>query len=186
MQFFLSAVVLGCLQPREAGANNVRLFLVAENPALIDPCRKCDSYVLPLSNADDVSRARDIIAAGGLVPDAIVVAAIVAGADGVNRDHLAPGAPEWSWHVVEFFEFSGGVIEILDGWPTYVESNVEGWIANTRSASLPEDWGLIGFTNYTVVAELPEPSSNLMVGVAGATIAILGWAHRRGRLSSRK
>lgn len=181
--FFLSAVMFGWLQPRAAGADCLRLFLVAENPSLIDPCTKCDSYVLPLSNAEDISRAREIIAAGGLVPDAIVVAAIVAGADGINRNHLAPGAPEWSWHVVEFFGFAEGVIEILDGWPSYVESNVEGWIANTRSASLPEDWGLVGFTNYTVVAEIPEPSSNLMVGVAGATIGILGWAQRRGRLS---
>ena len=63
------------------------------------------------------------------------------------RDYLKDTAPEWSWHLTNFQGFAGFVAEILDGGPTLVESDVEGWINNTD--------GLIGFCSYTVVEELP-------------------------------
>ena len=33
---------------------------------------------------------------------------IGAGANGINRDHLAPGKRAWSWHVTEFVAFAEG------------------------------------------------------------------------------
>jgi len=133
-------------------------FLVAERQ---DAVVHGDSYVLPLSDPAAIAQARALIdAEPGALPS-IVIAHIAAGADGINRDHLAPGAPAWSWHVTGFEGFSDFAIEILDGWPTYVEQDVEGWIANTG--------GAIGFWNYTVVAELPavpEPTSAVLL-VAG-------------------
>ena len=140
-------------------------FLVAERP---ENAVHGDSYVLPLSDPAAIAQARALIdAEPGTLPS-IVVAHIAAGADGVNRDHLAPGAPAWSWHVTEFEGFSDFAIEILDGWPTYVEQDVNGWIANTG--------GTIGFWSYTVVAELPavpEPSTAvlLVVGLVAARAA---------------
>ena len=75
-----------------------------------------------------------------------MVAQIAKGEDGVNRDYLAPGEPLWSWNVARFDSFADISIELIDGWPTFVEQDVDGWIANTN--------GYIGFWSYTVVAEV--------------------------------
>jgi hypothetical protein len=127
-----------------------------------------DSYVVPIEDPVDIQHARDLIALGPEVAgDPIVVAAIEAGADGINRDWLAAGAPEWSWHVTEFQSFAFGTIEILDGYPTLVESDVAWWIENTNQPGEPEV-GYIGFWSYTVIAELapiPESSSIAIAGL---------------------
>lgn len=126
-------------------------FVVAERPGVEE---HHDSYVLPLTDAADVAHARDLIAGG---PDAagapIVFANVVAGADGVNRNALAPEEPLWNWHVAEFESFGDVGLELVDGWPTYVDGDVQGWIENTRRTP-DENVGHIGFWNYTVVAEL--------------------------------
>lgn len=128
--------------------------------------------MVPLCDPETIARAREIIDQGGAVPPVIVVASIAAGADGINRDHLAPGFPEWSWHVIEWqADFAELTIEILDGWPGYVESDVDGWIANTG--------GGIGFWSYTVVAELPEPSRDLTSVCAGVVVVLIAWMRRR-------
>src|SRR5262245_6634005 len=61
-----------------------------------------DSYVLPLSDPAAIAHARDLIRIGPSAGETIVVAAIAAGSDGINRNYLALGAPQWSWHVSEF------------------------------------------------------------------------------------
>jgi len=106
----------------------------------------------------------------------IVGARIAAGADGVNRDLLAPGAPEWSWHVTEFVQFAEGAAEILDGSPAAVENDVEGWIANTG--------GLIGFAYYTVVQEVPEASGPTLLGVGSGVLFLRRRFRRRRRRPS--
>ena len=125
-------------------------FVVAERAGVEE---HHDSFVLPLSDAVDVAHARDLIARG---PDAagngIVFASVVAGADGINRNVVADGEPPWHWHVSEFEGFGDFGIELVDGNPTFLESDVAGWIANTRRDD--PDVGHIGFWNYTVVAEL--------------------------------
>jgi hypothetical protein len=118
-------------------------FLVAE---FEEPVHG-DSYVLPLSDPSAIAHARQLIAAGPSSGAPLVVAQIAKGPNGVNRNFLAPGAPPWSWHVTAFEGFADFTIEILDGWPTYLESDVDGWLANTN--------GYIGFWTYTVTAELP-------------------------------
>lgn len=121
-------------------------FLVAERPG--QEFHR-DSFVLPLTQDDDISHARDLISRG---PDAagssIAFAKIAAGSDGINRDLLAPDQHEWSWHVTDFEGFGDVGIELVDGTPTLVEEDVPGWLQNTNSS--------IGFWNYTVVRELPN------------------------------
>jgi len=119
-------------------------FLVAELPGQE---LWHDSHILPLTNPTHVAHARSLISDGPGSRPFIVVAEIASGADGINRDYLKDGAPEWSWHVTNFQGFAGFVAEILDGGPTLVENDVEGWIKNTD--------GMIGFCSYTVVEELP-------------------------------
>jgi hypothetical protein len=109
-----------------------------------------DSYVLPLTRPDDVQHARDLIARGPEEAGAsIVFAGIAPGADGINRNLLAPAQPEWSWHVTDFNGFGDLGIELLDGWPTHVEQHVSQWMQETK--------GEVGFWSYTIVRELPAP-----------------------------
>lgn len=135
------------ISPAAGLADPTILFLVADPDSVLH-----DSYVLPLSDPVDVEAARTLILEGpqpGL--GSIAVAWIAAGADGINRDHLAPGKREWSWHVTSFQEFAQNTIELCDGSPTLVENDVEGWIRTTG--------GQICFWSYTVVRELgPVPA----------------------------
>jgi len=135
-------------------------FLVAAPPQtpVLD-----DSYIITIDSEDAVrlNHARALVGwvdSGANPIDSpgatIVVADILAGGDGINRDVLADGQPLWSWRVTGPVEFADATIEIFDGTPTIVEEDVQWWLANTN--------GVIGFWNYTVVAELgavPEPSA---------------------------
>jgi hypothetical protein len=121
-------------------------FLVAERPG--QELHR-DSFVLPLTDSDHVSHARDLISLGAdRAGSSIAFAKIAAGADGINRDLLAPDQHEWSWHVTEFQGFGDIGIELTDGTPTMVQDDVPGWLQNTNSS--------IGFWSYTVVRELPN------------------------------
>jgi hypothetical protein len=143
-----------------------------------------DSFVVAIdeSETDLIAHARALIAwvQAGADPETspggtILGADIAAGPDGINRNFLAPSEPLWSWHIVGTPVFADASIEIVDGWPSYVEQDVPGWIANTN--------GAIGFWGYTVVAELgqivPEPSSVVLVVLAAAALAV----RRRPRAS---
>ena len=91
----------------------------------------------------------------------------------MNRDFRAPGAPPWSWHLTRFDGFSDIAIELCDGWPSFVEADVPGWIANTN--------GEICFWSYTVVEELPEPGGALLLAAGAAALAGVARLRRRGR-----
>ncbi len=138
-----------------------------------------DGFILPLTNASDIAHARDLISQGPAAGATIVFAEIAKGADGFNRDLNAPGEPLWNWHVTSFDGFGDFGIELLDGWPTFVEQDIDGWIANTN--------GKIGFWSYTVVAEVPPPPgavplpAGFSAGLAGLSLAFLAtiFAKRR-------
>ena len=174
MRYALLALAGLALAAPEGRAEPI-YFVVAERPGF---AFHHDSFVLPLTDPGDVARARRLIAVGPDAGPGIVLARIESGADGINRDHLAPGAPAWSWHVAEFRGFSDFTIELYDGWPGYVERDVAGWLANTG--------GTIGFWGYTVVAELhaaPEPGALLLLGTGALGLlgyARLRWGARRG------
>lgn len=167
----LALVALEVSIPWNAAAQT--LFLVAENPALVSPCVHCDSFVVPIAEPGDILKARELIDLAGTGMGTIVVARIEAGGDGVNRDYLEPGFPSWSWRVVEFVQFADGTIEILDGWPSFIEDDPAAWIQNTQ--------GYLGFWTYTVVQEIPEVGA-LGSGLAALTgIRALAFGRRRRR-----
>lgn len=151
-------------------------FLVGEYP---QPGDHHDSYVLPLSDPNDIAHARALIAQGPVVGATIATARIALGADGINGNFLAPGAPAWNWRVTEFLGFADFTIEIYDGWPTFVEDDVDGWMQNTN--------GIIGFWSYTVIGEfdgvpratIPEAGSATLVAVAATLLTILRLRSRR-------
>lgn len=144
-----------------------------------------DAYVLPLSNPEHIQHARDLIREGpDQAGEAIVFARIAAGSDGINRNLLAEGQPEWSWHVSEVHGFGDFGIELIDSWPTYIEQNLPAWLS--------ENDGAIGFWSYTVVRELegypasrpPPPNAIPLPAALPAGAAMLGAlliAHNRRR-----
>ena len=104
-----------------------------------------DSYVLPITKPEDIAEARRELTLD-FTNRLILVARIATGADGINRDFLAPGKPAWTWHVTEFLVFAEGVIEVLDGTPTLTEQRSTSWIDGTN--------GAIGYASHRLVAEL--------------------------------
>ena len=161
--------VLACLTVSPAARAGTVLFVVAEKPGIEE---HHDSFVLPFSNPADVARARDLIARGPDVAGSFIVTAeIAAGADGINRDVLAPGQPLWGWHVTRFEGFVDMGIELTDGNPTLVQADVPGWIDNTNGTT-DSDRGHIGFWSYTVVAELPGGPVSAPIPAALSTAAI--------------
>jgi hypothetical protein len=165
-RLLLSGVAFASIHASNARAETIR-FVVAEPPGQVV---HGDSYILPLTDPADIAHARALISSPPGTLSSIVVANIAEGSDGVNRDWLASGKPAWSWHVTEFQGFADFTVEVLDGWPTFVEQDIPGWIANTG--------GQIGFWSYTVVAELPvpEPRANAILAIP---LVILAAACRR-------
>jgi hypothetical protein len=166
----LLLATVACLGHGSASAAPI-YFLIAETPGTE---KHLDSFVVALEDPAHIAHARDLIARGpALAGDSILVASIVAGQDGVNRDHRAPLQPLWNWHITSVDGFFGSTVEILDGWPTFVESDVPGWIQNTS--------GKIGFWGYTVVEELavPEPAGVVLAGVG--TLAVIVMSRRNSR-----
>jgi PKD repeat protein len=105
------------------------------------------SYLLPLTDPDDIAHARSIVESPESASAGIAVAYIEFGTgDGFISNH-DPYHPDkvWSWHVSEFIEFADMTVEVYDGWADFVEDDVNGWIANTG--------GRIGFWAYRPVAE---------------------------------
>ncbi len=132
--------------PPSVPADGTVYFLVSETGEAVHQ----DSFVLPLTKPEDIAAARAIVAdrAKGLDTSKIVLASIAKGlGDGtyVNRDFFA-GSRTWSWYIAEFLGFPDMTVEIYDGWPGYVEENLDEWIRITE--------GRIGFWSYTVTREL--------------------------------
>ena len=145
-------------------------FLVSEFP---DQKEHGDSFVLPLEKPADIAHARDLVQRGKAAGQTQITADIVAGADNINRDILADGKPAWSWHISNFDQFADVGIELTDGWPGFIEQDVQGWINNTGGGSVDNDGdgqpdnnaitGRIAFWSYTVTAELTGPPTDLVI-----------------------
>jgi hypothetical protein len=145
-----SAAVASLLSSQAAACDcGTVYFLVSD----FLPGGRASSYVLGLSNEQDKQHARALIQyVKGWKntpeepfqppePGAIVLAEVGWSADGMNRNHLVPGKPEWWWHVTRFLGFTPASVEIADGSPEVV---------HLYHIAI----GGIGFWDYTVTAEL--------------------------------
>ena len=134
----LLAVTIGLPSCKTVILDDTAYFLVAE----ITPQHN-DSYILPLNDPAHIAEAEAMLA--GREPSRIIVARIARGSGNGNyRNKNLTGVEKlsWSWHVDSFMGFADVTAEILDGWPEYVENNLEEWLANTNST--------IGFWTYRV------------------------------------
>jgi|SRR5947207_830602 len=121
-----------------------------------------DAMVLPLTRSEDIAHARALQAKTPGIYATIPVMKIAAGADGINRNHLAVGAPQWSWHVTELIAFAEGTVgSTFDTYPAAVESDVAGFIEKNAAT--------LAFSGYSFILELSPTSLPVSVSVAAAT-----------------
>ena len=138
--FTISLVMVWALSAGTVQAETI-YFLVGEKESPVHN----DSYVVGLSEYEDIRHARQIIINPEITPGQIVVARIErSNPEGLNRNYVAEGLPVWSWRVDEFEGFAEMTAEIYDGWPTWVEEDPNWWVSGST----------IGFWHYTVVQEL--------------------------------
>ena len=111
-----------------------------------------ESFILALDDPDEIEQARQIIADPVNSTEKIVSAKIIRqdGAEAYPNKDVNSGT-EWSWRIDEFQGFVGLTAEILDGWPGYIEEDLDRWFQNTGGDT---NHGFIGLWGYTVVEEL--------------------------------
>ena len=183
MRDFLLYAIGGCLLATVLASPLVALeiqFGLSELPGDVDPHGDSLVVVIPETETELISHARALVdwVKSGADPmqspgSTILVTEIALGSDGINRNYLAEGEPLWSWHAVGTPSFADFTIEILDGWPTFVEQDVDAWIANTN--------GQIGFWGYTVTEEIgplvPEPAS---IGLVSSALLFFMFRRKTG------
>jgi hypothetical protein len=108
-----------------------------------------DSYLLPLSDPADIEAARASIQNG---ESKIVIAEISRITNPATQLNFDFGHNrKWSWYVSDFLQFTDFSIEILDGWPEYVEENYDEFVNVTKGDN---GKGRIGFWNYSIKREV--------------------------------
>ena len=105
--------------------SNAVYFVFVEWPS---PSR--DSFVALIKRPDLIEFARSYLMPNSTNEQRFALVRIAAGRDGINRDYLAPGAPQWSWHVVEFIDFAEAVGESIMTTPSFIETHLTNWIAS--------------------------------------------------------
>lgn len=114
-----------------------------------------EAFVVSLNECVQIELARSIIE--GSVPQKIVSASVAPWRDNINRNYLLDGAPTWSWSVTSVLGFFDVSSVILNGSPSFVEEDVDGWMLQSG--------GQIGFWLYTIIGELPlQPTMFLSDG----------------------
>src|SRR2546430_6981612 len=104
-----------------ADAGETIYFLVGETHRMVSGYN--DSYVLPLSRAEDIAHARYLISRFESsccrhTDYDCDSSSDVCSSDLINRNFLDPKFPKWSWQVEQFLRFGDGTAEDLDGSPT--------------------------------------------------------------------
>jgi hypothetical protein len=131
-----------------------------------------DSFLLPLTDPEQIAHAREIVEHGLEAERVLSQLVVQGGADGINRDYRDPTLRPWSWHVVECRGFADVIIDIPGWfmWPEQLEIAI-----SMRDPAEQLQWHSTNSTVHIPVRELgPEP---LMVSaVASADHLDLHWS----------
>ena len=149
---------------------------------LTEKGRYNDSFVIQLSKSEEIAYARRIIAepTNSELRRTGITASIALGADGINRNYLAPGAPEWSWHIKEFFGFGGCGIPESEFTPTQIEWNptyftTKTYVTNGSSILVGGyPYPSVCFGNYRITSEL-GPILEVTIAQTSTNL-LLNWA----------
>src|SRR2546430_6389920 len=134
-----------------AVAGETNYFLVGETHRMVTGYN--DSYVLPLSKAEDIPHALYLFFFNDTATTEIYTLSLhdalpISAKDDINRNFLDPKFPKWSWQVEQFLRFGDGTAEDLDGSPPH----------RAQAACSRRGAGSACFRHYTVVRALgPVP-----------------------------
>ncbi len=111
-----------------------------------------ESFIIALKDSLQIEQARKIISEPNNVSDKIILAKIIPqdGTEDYQNIDLNTNTT-WSWRVDEFISFVFTTIEIYDGWPGYIEDDLNRWFQNTSD---DPNSGIIGFWGFTVLEEI--------------------------------
>lgn len=110
-----------------------------------------ESFIIGLTELSDINTARNIVAQG---EHKVIIAEIDRISSRANQGNFDLARnKQWSWYVINVMDFADNSIEVLDGWPSYVEENFDAWVENTKADN---GKGRIGFWNYTIKREVPH------------------------------
>ena len=111
-----------------------------------------ESYIIALTDSLQIEHARMIISNPEIVSDKIILAKIIPQNGTENYQNIDLNSNTvWSWRVDEFIGFVFTTIEIYDGWPGYIEEDLNRWFQNTSD---DPNSGVIGFWGFTVLEEI--------------------------------
>jgi hypothetical protein len=160
MRPFSLVCLVAALAATNTATAQVIYFLVARYPWPNDA-----SAVIPLSDPDQVSHARDLVAQVGQGTDVNLLSRpwpgviTYAGADGINRNYQDPRLPEWSWHITQVTGFGdAGVPEIFKS-PLGLEYEYTNHPNTTGT-----NWMLMGYTAVQELGSLPLYLSGIHAG----------------------
>jgi hypothetical protein len=142
----VAALGAGCSSTGGSGGPETVYFLVSCPEGAPEPVP--DSYVLPLTDLDDIAHARALIEDPSGAGARIALTRIARGSsDGthVNRN-LSEDGSAWSWHCTGDVEFVDSSAEIYDVTPAYLEEHLDEWLELIGP--------FIGPWSYTVTREL--------------------------------
>lgn len=125
-----------------------------------------DSFVLPLTRPEHIAYAREFLTPGSTNRVLWAITKIRKGPDGLNRDFLAFGAPQWSWYVTEFIGFAEYVVEEIQTTATLLERHVEYLMPGEESG---------GAFAYRVFAEMLPPPCTSVSSVTATNGVQLTW-----------
>lgn len=123
-----------------------------------------ESYVISLSDDQQIIEARTILADPERRNNTIITARIAPSSDSVNRNFSIPGRPFWSWHVEEVIGFTDISNVRLPNDPKHVDhpSKIEAdpaqWIADNGNE--------IAFVNFYLLAEITNQADAKLINVS--------------------
>lgn len=122
-----------------------------------------DSYVLPLTDPDDIAYARRLIQEGPSMGPSIVKAAVECGYNDINRDYYSTSKRRWFWHVESFHSFVEDpviIVGICGNNPA--ESDTDCLIDSSM-------YSYIGHDHYTIVEELGTCPQHWLANLNGGS-----------------
>lgn len=135
------------------------------------------SFVVPVEDAAQIAQVRAYLAdrvAGRESRPLVATVRVAAGADGVNRNYAAAGAPEWSWRVVQpmaFTRYTWPEVEPAifiagrDGTPSTIAELLQP-PANPPSTVWFGEPGLIALRNFPLQMELNRAKPGVVTNVS--------------------
>jgi len=131
-----------------------------------------ESYILPLTEPEDIAFARSLLSSSPPVGDWVIAAEIEVCNDGSNRNHNVVGAPAWSWCVSKFLGFED--MRATDPVPAPSNMDNPSKIDEDPVAWITANGNVIAFTRFRLSMELVKDTNSGLINVSARGFAGIG------------